>query len=439
MNCKELHKSLFIQEIDDNFTLIANSEVKGDFKIFNNNQVSLLFDFMRFDDCDLLHKYSLNSEELIHLKEKYHQIGVFSSTHSTNYKKVPISKIPNSLNIWVHLTNECNLRCSYCYIHNIGKRSSFSKEMMLTLNKKIFQTAKRNNLSQVILRFAGGEPFLHYKLVIKTITELREQLLEIGCKLKIAFLTNLTLLNEEILEFIVDNNVGLSVSLDGLEYEHNLTRKYTNGKGSFKRVSSNIDKLLKNNISPFVMSVITNDNMDGLKDFTEFLVEKNLNHRYSLVQHCDLDLGKLSYSLRGVYSYFECQISKGYQFSKKHKFADLKLLKPSFQNCSSGYNGGAINTNGDIYFCQQNIEAGEPIGTLTSDNDLIDVLQSTSYLNDNISRECLSCKFKHICNAGCPLYRESGTSPFCGIFKEFIPVIYYLLGKERVHNIELAI
>lgn len=57
--------------------------------------------------------------------------------------------------------------------------------------------------------------------------------------------TNLTLLNDEIIEFIVKNNIHIMISIDGPQQIQDENRMLKNGKGSFTTVMENAAKLKK--------------------------------------------------------------------------------------------------------------------------------------------------------------------------------------------------
>lgn len=61
-------------------------------------------------------------------------------------------------------------------------------------------------------------------------------------------MTNLTLITQEIIDFIKKYNVGISTSIDGNELVHNMNRCYRNGKGSYSDVKQSIEQLKLNDI-----------------------------------------------------------------------------------------------------------------------------------------------------------------------------------------------
>lgn len=129
-------------------------------------------------------------------------------------------------------TQQCNLRCKYCY--EAYKSNSF---MEFRTAKRILDNELRNmdSYSKVIIEFIGGEPFLpqSFDLIKKVI-----EYIEIsGLTENVSYVTttNGTLLNSEIRSFLMrySDRFALSLSLDGKKKSHDLNRIQTNGLGSY--------------------------------------------------------------------------------------------------------------------------------------------------------------------------------------------------------------
>ena len=76
-----------------------------------------------------------------------------------------------------------------------------------------------------------------------------------GIKTDFVILTNGVLLTENVCQTLKKENFKAALSLDGLEKFHDLTRKFSDGSGSFKQVKKGLENLLKykipfNNHSP---------------------------------------------------------------------------------------------------------------------------------------------------------------------------------------------
>lgn len=51
-------------------------------------------------------------------------------------------------------------------------------------------------------------------------------------------------MNQDILDFLIENHVLLMISLDGDQNEHDKNRKFLDGSGSFEIVKRNLDHIL---------------------------------------------------------------------------------------------------------------------------------------------------------------------------------------------------
>ena len=66
---------------------------------------------------------------------------------------------------WLHTTNACNLRCTYCYIDKSDEVMEESTGYAAV--GAIFRTAQQHGYPKVKLKYAGGEATLNFGLVTK--------------------------------------------------------------------------------------------------------------------------------------------------------------------------------------------------------------------------------------------------------------------------------
>lgn len=420
--------------IDKNFYAVYNPFINNGIKVLNANQFELLENINKEDT--LSHVACINNltqEEILSLYEILEEKEFLKREDC--FDKEPKKGKITMLHLWVQTTNECNLRCSYCYIHTLGKKEYLKDDEIYVFIEKLVETAIVRNLKEINLRFAGGEPLLKFNLWKTILPKMKERLSAVNCTLKVGFLSNLVALTDEMMEYMKNNAIGIGVSIDGLHRYQDASRHFANGKGSFDIVVKNIDKLIKNGFTPSLMTVISNSNLDGLEDFTKYVISRKLHCRYSFVSGEMIDLEKLKIVLKRCYDIFENAIDKGYEFSRLHQLCDLKFDRLSFQTCSDGYNGGALYTNGDIYFCQRHFGVEPPVGSIYEEDDIISVIQRKSYYGE-VNQECKQCKYRYVCTSGCPIERINNKDPHCEIYKEFIPTIIRLRGKERLTKIQ---
>lgn len=351
-------------------------------------------------------------------------------SEKNSFKVFRENQNPKSINVWVHTTNSCNIACTYCYIHK--DNTHMSNEIYDKFYEKIIELVKARGLRKVTLRMAGGEPLTRFSYYKSFLEKLKADLKLLECKLEIAFLTNLTILTDEFIEFVKKHKCGITVSIDGLKEYNDVNRIYANGNGTFDKIEKNLDILKEHKIGVFVNIVIAEQNLAGILDLTKYLVVRGIGFRYSFVNGESLDKIKLSEVLTQCYTYIEENLELYYDFSKRHTLADLSMINPSSQACGAGKNTFVLNTNGNIHYCPMVLSDNKAIAKLSSEEDLL--TQISNQKEYSFQNTCFSCPYRYICSGGCPLEVVNGKSPFCDIFQQFIPVLFRLQAKQQILN-----
>ncbi|MDY8023276.1 radical SAM/SPASM domain-containing protein [Paenibacillus polymyxa] len=174
------------------------------------------------------------------------------------------------------LTNRCNLRCKHCYQWNdSGYHHDMDKiEQNMDLDPEIFRNVlKETRMTQSRLYLWGGEPLFHHNIgdILKMLEEDPRET---------TICTNAYLIHKYEDELCrISTNLELLIAIEGFEQEHDLIR----GKGSFRKVMEQIDRLLElRRVGRFqgkisVHSVI-NDSMIGrLYELMEFFEHKGID------------------------------------------------------------------------------------------------------------------------------------------------------------------
>ncbi|TKT93613.1 radical SAM protein [Dyadobacter frigoris] len=429
---------LLLQKIEGtSFGYAVNCAVPHSFRVLNNAQYGILKAINEQDDlAGLSGKLSMQPDTL----EAFLSIMAKSEiVRFDDYFKLPETPASaQSLNFWIHTTDACNLGCSYCYISTLNTSKGMSDTVKAQLLSKLVETVEKRKIGTVKFRLAGGEPLSQFKTWKTFIPEAIVSLGKVGCKLDVAFITNLTILNDDILEFSKEYNITYGVSMDGVEGVHNMTRKFRSGAGSFSVVDTNLRKLLAHNIPVSVNTVVSNQNLDGLPDLTRYLIALDVPFRYSIVKGEKINAELLESNLVESYSIMQEAIETGWQFSKRHQFCDLKPNELGFQTCASGFSGGAIYVDGSFKYCH--VQFGDNSASTNSifnlDLDLVDMIKQSGNHQDEKSEDCKQCKFRFVCTSGCPVYREDGKDPQCSLYHKFIPLYYQLQGRERLKSLK---
>ncbi len=147
----------------------------------------------------------------------------------------------NVLTAWLHVTNECNLRCDYCYITKTPDKMEIEQGKQSV--DAVFRSAIANGFQSVKLKFSGGESTMNFSLLLELYDYARSQALEKGLGLAGVVLTNGVGITERMIDALQERKIKLSISLDGVGEYHDAQRKFINGKGSFNLVERSLDSL----------------------------------------------------------------------------------------------------------------------------------------------------------------------------------------------------
>ena len=92
------------------------------------------------------------------------------------------------LTAWLHVTNGCNLRCPYCYVHKSAE--AMDEPVGRAAVEAVMKSAVAHGFPAVKLKYAGGEASLNHRLVISLHAYARELAAESGLELYATLLSN---------------------------------------------------------------------------------------------------------------------------------------------------------------------------------------------------------------------------------------------------------
>jgi uncharacterized protein len=175
------------------------------------------------------------------------------------YSKEEVSEAVNKrlAHMTLEVTEECNLRCSYCVFSGKFKELRSHSEVSMTEETALkacdyFIKHLSQDQKDLFFTFYGGEPLLNFPVIVKTHQYLTSILKE---RIQFSLTTNGTLLDRAVRAFLVSNNIHLTISLDGDRQTHNRYRRFANGLPSFDHVMQNIEKLRSENEAYFKLYV----------------------------------------------------------------------------------------------------------------------------------------------------------------------------------------
>ncbi len=178
------------------------------------------------------------------------------------------------------VASRCNINCDYCYMYNhldqswLQQPKLMSDEVLKKTALRIQEYSIEQKLKRIVIVFHGGEPLLiGGKKLAEFASLVRSLLLDVEVDFSIQ--TNGTLLDEDSIEVLNDNNIQISLSLDGPKMANDKHRLDHSGKSTFSSVEKALT-LLKSHPSIFsgVIAVIdpSNDPEEVLSYFANLSI-----------------------------------------------------------------------------------------------------------------------------------------------------------------------
>jgi len=199
----------------------------------------------------------------------------------------------------LNVTERCNMRCKYCsysgsyYYERIHSQRNMTWKVAKKSLEYFCERAQERDVYNVSgtfvtkekpnISFYGGECLVIFNFVKKCI-EYAKSIRKKPIQFRID--TNGTLINEEIMRFLIENDITLQVSIDGPIEEHDKYRVFKNGNGSFNLIVKNLQKLQKMDKTYYekrVCFISTLAPSYNLLDIYKFFISNELVNKGTLI------------------------------------------------------------------------------------------------------------------------------------------------------------
>jgi His-Xaa-Ser system radical SAM maturase HxsB len=124
----------------------------------------------------------------------------------------------------VVVTLRCNETCVYCHASRADMDATHT-DMTTEIADLTVDTIFRTTSPNVTIEFQGGEPLVAFPLVRHIVNRAREVNKTAGKELEFTMVSNLSLMDDEKLKYLVENKVQVCTSIDGPEHLHDKQRK----------------------------------------------------------------------------------------------------------------------------------------------------------------------------------------------------------------------
>ena len=242
------------ERVDNVAVIIKTFTTPGGRYVYDRETNSLLsVNQEEFAACEQVEAGTATDNDWLQLK-RFTDQGYFKESKLKEIlhpatKFLPFQLKNDMAKITMQVTQDCNLRCSYCAYSGgySNQRLHNKKTMPLETMKKCvdFIMARSKNVPEVSIGFYGGEPLLELENIKACISYIKTKYGK--RKIRYSITTNGTFLGDDaIIQFLQETDINLMISIDGPREVHDINRVYDNGKGSFDDIMKNVEYIRQN-------------------------------------------------------------------------------------------------------------------------------------------------------------------------------------------------
>ena len=359
-----------------------------------------------------------------------------------------------SFEFQIVLTEKCNMSCTYCYIKQ--KPQDMTKEVFdahYALIPVILKMYKEQNYHAALF---GGEPLLNWDLIEYIVPILKS---DPRCTQIVVMTNGLVLQKEGKLDWLMRNNIGISLSFDGLWNIEN--RPLTGGNSSLDVYMDKDKPLYKYLTSGRSCKVMVAPSsaatmVENYKWFVETLGVASPD--YSLVRDqnwTDDDIYRFKIEVKKLADQNIEYIKNGVQ--SMIGFFQLAILDMIFGEsygkrpfgCFAGCHGAGFMPDGKVYPCARfgsndKIILFDSIKKLKYEKNL-SLMKSPQVSDTRAFEKCKSCLLYKYCNAGCTWSQgacegndcapiDSVCELFFAVYEEAIRITHELKNDDLFKN-----
>jgi uncharacterized protein len=353
--------------------------------------------------------------------------------------------------LWLIVTNRCNLRCSYCfsrseYMHAGGGMPQATASAGIDF--LLQHSGQHRNLTLI---FFGGEPLLDMPLMQHAVAYAHQAEARAGKRIRFTITTNGVCLTESVRRFLIDERFSVMISMDGDKKMQDASRPFPDGRGSFDTVASNtkafLAEALPADLSVTVRTTLNRTHLGHIVELYRFLEEEMGFEAIStpIIHHPAPD--GFGFTLDDVPKFESELLALSDRFVERCRTAQklpewptigtflpmLERRSRPVRGCSAGRRAICVDPVGDIYPCERFITLPEyRLGNVHRDGFDMDLVHRLSRLDSvGFYDRCKSCEALNYCKGTCTAERvryHDATGPdevICAIYRALLRVILH--------------
>lgn len=322
------------------------------------------------------------------------------------------SNIPRIL--YLVLTTQCNLACSYCFIQESPLSTLPQQHMSFSTAARAVDVFIKQSDDPCQRNFFlyGGEPTLNRKLFEEIVHYIKKE----SPESTISVVTNGTLIDEHLVRIFKEGGVSVGISLDGPKDINDLHRTFRSGARSvYNRVAKSIELLREHGV-PFGISLTVSEAvLDHQDEVLEWLLVNHLNPFLNPMHFTMKDDAWASkYSAMSDFMLRVARELPRYGAAEGRLADTLAVLSSGrikHQGCGAlGRNQIAVRPNGDVGVCHGDSQSESGVLWNIEDPPIDPFAHAEEYWQTMLpvnQEACLKCEAFTVCGGGCPLQAEA--------------------------------
>ncbi len=381
-------------------------------------------------------------------------IRVKPSTLPYTLPLVFFDKEPRSLDVWLHITNDCNLSCSYCFQKN-KSNTSMDENTLKNISSSLACTAKIHEIETIHVIFAGGEPTLEMSLIERFQNLLNNELTSTNIKINSTIFSNGTLINDRLLSFLKRTHTGITISIDGIGYTHNFSRSFKiSKKGSWDIIEKNIKKLKNNDIMVSASATLTKETSKNLIELLKWVNDENIPINLGIARDLNINdnIGNIISKHQTLCNNMKEAFSRTFAELEDPsininpnlilQIEELNFKNPTCISCGIGRSFLVFKTDGNMVSCpflidEEGMVPSKDLMVSCKECFKFDVMKRDY---DSMNADCMNCLWFPVCSGGCSIMNQKlGGYPFskslmCQFYKYLIPRYIIFWGMKRIQQ-----
>lgn len=335
-------------------------------------------------------------------------------------------------------TNQCNLRCKYCYHAENGYSNDKMSEA--TLQKTIAVTAPF--VKHITYNWHGGEPLMMGLDFYRKAIFYQNKFKRPNQIIRNTIQTNGTLLTDDFASFFKKNNFGVGISYDG-PFNDSV-------RGSTNKTLFGYSNVLNADISCGTITVIGEHNINNLTDIYEYFKKRHISFKIAPMFNSGAAKENSELLINSPESYGNAVMAL-FDYWIKDKTGDISIrpldkyihsyFVKRMRSCTRNncmYHMVSVYSDGSVYPCGKSYSKEYCIGNISNVSDINQLFNNSIYQNIASSRSkrneycSKNCDIYDYCRAGCnndSIIAGDLTKP------DKFQCVYHKMLLEHIHSI----